>query len=192
MRCQADWWVCEGRGALKAAASVPRPGFSCPAGHSGLRSDGSRAGTWGRGWAPVRVCRHLLRRHPRGWPGPALGSVPALGQAGQRGGGGPTVLLPRPGPALPGRPCALAGVRVRGRPEPRRPSVPHRRGSRPRPSQGRREAGHGPSLHHVETGLSRFSACAEMGFRPAPDARPGEPGPSRGCSRLFSGPSVAS
>lgn len=100
------------------------------------------------------------------------------GWAGLRRGGGPAL----PGPVL--TPDSVPAPRLRRVSE---ALSPHWTVSR---AQGRRrascEAGTWPlPCTHLETGLSRFSACAEMGFRPRArvpvSSVPREPGP-----RLFS------
>ena len=132
----------------------------------------------------------------RGARGLALGAAWERGRAGLRKGGGPDRFAPSgarpPRPPPHARLCPRSQVEggVRG-------SQPPTRGSRgPGPAssylRGRDLA---PALHHPETGLSRFPACAEMGFRPgrgcpsrlSPESR------GRGCFHLFPGPcSVAS
>lgn len=62
-------------------------------GGSRLASDGGRAGTRGRGRAPVRLCRYLMPRRLRR-PGLALGALGELGRAGLRRAGGPDWLAP--------------------------------------------------------------------------------------------------
>lgn len=112
---------------------------------------GGGAGTCARSQAPAARPSAAVRS--RG------AAVPAAGWLERRGGG--SVALP---PTHPTPPVLLPS---RGGPtEPRGLSLCGK-GSRAQPAfsqlQGQRLA---PALHHLETGLSRFSACSETGLCP--------------------------